>query len=208
VNKPFDRWGLEGMPKATGLVSGHAVTPGRVRHGSAVASERSRASARRLEGGLSVGSLPSRLAVAVTVAIALGGCGDGAGTPDADGTSAPMTHDERVATQRVQEFLSAMEQRDDARACAMMTSELRRGITSNLRSDALPGSCRTRAAHVYSAAKAPGNADATVMKIRVVGSRATATVTAKPTSDVATGPVVESDVWLEKRGSRWLIANF
>jgi hypothetical protein len=46
------------------------------------------------------------------------------------------------------------------------------------------------------------------MKIRVVGSRATATVTAKPTSDVATGPVVESDVRLEKRDGRWLIANF
>jgi hypothetical protein len=44
------------------------------------------------------------------------------------------------------------------------------------------------------------------MKITVVDSRATATVTAKA-SDVAAGPI-ESDVWLEKRGSRWLIANF
>jgi hypothetical protein len=209
VNKPFDRWRLERLPKAAGLVSDHSVKPGRVRHRSAVASERSRASARGLGGGLSVGPSPSRLAlVVVTVAIALGGCGDGAGTPDADGRSAPRTQDERLASQRVQEFLSAMEQRDDARACAMMTSGLRRGITENLRSDALPGSCRTRAGHVYSPAKAPGNADATVVKIRVVGSRATATVTAKPTRDVATGPVVESDVWLEKRGSRWLIANF
>jgi hypothetical protein len=77
--------------------------------------------------------------VVVTVPIALGGCGDDAGTPDADGRSTPRTKDERLATQPVQEFLSAMEQRDDARACAMMTSELQRGITSNLRSDALPG---------------------------------------------------------------------
>jgi hypothetical protein len=75
-----------------------------------------------------------------------------------------------------------MERRDDARACAMMTSGLRRGITENLRSDALPGNCRTRAAHVYSTAKAPGNPDATLVRIRVVGNRATATVTAKPTS--------------------------
>ena len=155
-----------------------------------------------------LGPSPSRLApVVATVAIALGGCGDDAGTQNADGRSARRTQDERLATQRVQEFLSAMEQRDDARACAMMTPELRRGITSNLRSDALPGNCRTRAAHVYSAAKAPGNPDATVMKITVVGSRATATVTAKAPSDVASGPI-ESDVWLEKRGSRWLIANF
>jgi hypothetical protein len=88
-----------------------------------------------------------------------------------------------------------------------MTSGLRRGITENLRSDALPGNCRTRAAHVYSTAKAPGNPDATVVTIRVVGNRATATVTAKPTSGVAGGPV-ESDVQLEKRGSRWLIADF
>jgi hypothetical protein len=145
--------------------------------------------------------------VGATVAIALGGCGDDAATQDVDGGSARRTQDERLATQRVQEFLAAMEQRDDARACATMTPDLQRGITSNLRSDALPGNCRTRAAHVYSAAKAPGNADATVVRIRVVGSRATATVTAKPTSDIAAGPI-ESDVWLEKRGSRWLIANF
>jgi len=181
VNKPFDRWGLERTRKAAGLVSDH---------------------------GVSVGSVPSRLAVgAVTVAIAVGGCGHDPGAPDPAGGSVPRTQDERLATQRVQAFLSAMERRDDARACAMMTSGLRRGITENLRSDALPGNCRTRAAHVYSTAKAPGHADATLVRIRVVGNRATATVTAKPTSGVAGGPV-ESDVQLEKRGSRWLIADF
>jgi hypothetical protein len=103
-------------------------------------TRRTGASARGLGGRLSVGPSPSRLAlVVVTVPIALGGCGDDAGTPDADGRSTPRTKDERLATQPVQEFLSAMEQRDDACACAMMTSELQRGITSNLRSDALPG---------------------------------------------------------------------
>jgi hypothetical protein len=100
-----------------------------------------------------------------------------------------------------------MEQQDDARACAMMTSELQRGITSNLRSDALPGSCRTRRACLLSGQgsrqrRRDGDED------QSVGGRATATVTAKPTSDVATGPVVESDVRLEKRDGRWLIANF
>ena len=80
--------------------------------------------------------------VVVLVAVGFGGCGD---DPKAG------------ATQQVRDFLVAMETRDDARACAMMTPRLQRGITDNLRSDADPGECRTRAAHLLSAAKAPGN---------------------------------------------------
>jgi hypothetical protein len=118
VNKPLDRWALERTRKAAGLVRDH---------------------------GVSVGPVPSRLAVgAVTVAIAVGGCGHDAGAPDPAGGSVPRTQDERLATQRVQAFLSAMERRDDARACATMTSGLRRGITENLRSDALPGNFQGR----------------------------------------------------------------
>jgi hypothetical protein len=64
------------------------------------------------------------------------------------------------------------------------------------------------AADVYSPAKAPGNPDATVTQIKVVRNEATATVTAAtPKNELATGPV-ESDVLLERRGNRWLIANF
>ena len=87
------------------------------------------------------------------------------------------------------------------------TPGLQEGITANLRSDADPGDCRTRAAHLLSAAKAPGNPGSEVMKLTVAGSRATATVRAKATGDVAAGPV-ESDVRLERRDGRWLIADF
>jgi ketosteroid isomerase-like protein len=136
-------------------------------------------------------TLIASLAVAL-VAVGFGGCGD---DPKAG------------ATQQVRDFLEAMEARDDARVCAMMTATLQRGITDNLRPDADPGDCRTRAAHVISAAKAPGNPNAEVVEVRVDGERAVATVRARPTGDVVAGPV-ESDVRLERRDGRWLIADF
>jgi ketosteroid isomerase-like protein len=136
-------------------------------------------------------TLNASLAV-VLVAVGMGGCGD---DPKAG------------ATQQVRDFLEAMEARDDARACAMMTATLQRGITANLRSDADPGDCRARAAHVISAAKAPGNPKAEVVEVQVDGERAVATVRARPTGDVAAGPV-ESEVRLERRDGRWLIADF
>jgi ketosteroid isomerase-like protein len=129
---------------------------------------------------------------AVLVAAGLGGCGD---DPQA------------LASQQVRDFLAAMQARDDALVCAMMTPTLQRGITDNLRSDADPGHCRTRAAHVISSAKAPGNPKAEVVEVQVNGERAVATVRARPTGDVVAGPV-ESDVRLERRDGRWLIADF
>jgi hypothetical protein len=151
----------------------------------------------------------SRVTVAAAVgAIALGGCGDDAERRPGEARPAPGNHDERLATQRVQEFLSAMQQKQHARVCAMMTPRLRRAITTELRIESEPGTCRARAADVYSPAKAPGNPGATVTRIKVVRNEATATVTApKPKHELATGPV-ESDVLLERRGNRWLIANF
>jgi hypothetical protein len=136
-------------------------------------------------------TLNAPLAV-VLVAVGLGACGD---DPKAG------------ATQQVRDFLEAMEARDDARACSMMTAGLQRGITDNLRSDADPGDCRTRAAHLISAAKAPGNPNAEVVEVRLNGERAVATVRARPTGDVVAGPV-ESEVRLERRDGRWLIADF
>jgi hypothetical protein len=128
----------------------------------------------------------------VLVAVALGGCGD---DPKAG------------AKQQVRDFLAAMEARDDARVCAMMTPRLQRGITDNLRSDADPGDCRTRAAHLLSAAKAPGNPKAEVVSVRVDGERAVATVRARPSGDVVAGPV-ESEVRLERRDGHWLVDDF
>jgi len=145
--------------------------------------------------------------VAAAGALAIGGCGDEEQTPNATRGTTPMSYDERRAGQRVEEFLAAMAAGDDAGACALMTPKLRRAITTTLRTDSLSGTCRTRAADIHSPAKAPGNAGATVAAVHVDGSSATATVTAEPEDELATG-AVESDVLLELRGSRWLIANF
>jgi len=123
------------------------------------------------------------------------------------GNPTPRTHDERLATQRVKQFLSAMEQHDHARACSMMTPKLRRAITINLRMDSDTGTCHTRAADVYSPAKAPGNTDPRVVQLKILRDRATATVTATSNSALAAGPV-ESNIMLERRGEQWLIANF
>jgi hypothetical protein len=138
--------------------------------------------------------VPKALTCLAAVLVAAGGagCGDDA---------------ESLASRQVSDFLAAMEARDDARACAMMTPTLQRGITDNLRSDADPGDCRTRAAHLISAAKAPGNPRAEVVDVQVDGGRAVATVRARPTGDVVSGPV-ESEVRLERRDGRWLIADF
>jgi len=150
----------------------------------------------------------SQLAVVgAALALASGACGDAAGTPAAHRAPASRTGDERLATQRVLEFLSAFDRKDHARACATMTPELRRAITINLRTHSVAGTCRTRAADIYSAAKAPGNADATVTMVKVAGGHATATVTAKSTSDLVSG-AVQSDVRLERRAGRWLVSDF
>ena len=145
--------------------------------------------------------------MAATGAIVLGSCGDDGKVPVRDAQPAPKTHDERLAGEQVATFLSAMEAGDDARACGTMTLKLRKAITTELRIESEHGTCRTRAADVYSPAKAPGNPDSALKGIRVAGDRATAIVTANPTSELATGPV-ESVVVLEQHENRWLIANF
>ena len=156
-----------------------------------------------------VRSSPSRLVVLVTtgaIALAAGSCGGDAAIPAA-GKPVPRTHEQRLVAEQVAAFLSAMEAGDDARACATMTPKLRHAITTELRIESEEGTCRTRAADVYSPAKAPGNPDAAISGIEIVGKRATAIVTANPNSDLATGPV-ESVVVLDRRGNRWLVANF
>jgi hypothetical protein len=60
---------------------------------------------------------------------------------------------------------------------------------------------------VCSPAKAPGNAGATITRLDVAGDRATATVTANATGELATGRV-ESIVLLRRRANSWLIADF
>lgn len=206
MSKPLDRPCGASPPNLTGLVSDHADTP--IGDRSQAAPNVSRAAAVQPGGAVSAPRLRSPLAIVAAVfAVAVGGCGDAAGTRIAHGQPSSPTPDEQLATQRVAEFLAAMEANDDAYACAMLTPKLRRAITINLRMDSLAGTCRTRAADIYSPAKAPGNANATVTKIKVLGTGATATVTAEPTSDLASGPI-ESEVRLTRHGGRWLIANF
>jgi hypothetical protein len=121
------------------------------------------------------------------------GCGEERSAPRA-------TPDERLVRQQAERFLQVMEARQDAQACRMMTRTLQEGISFSLERRALPGSCRTRAAHIYSPAKPPGHRGARVKSVTVEGPRARATVTAPG--------VVETDVQLEKAGNGWKIANF
>ncbi len=100
-----------------------------------------------------------------------------------------------------------MQGKQHARVCAMMTPKLRRAITSELRIESLSGTCRTRAADIYSPAKAPGNPDATVTQINVVRDEATAR--SPPPSRGASSPLVRSRATCcSSGGNRWLIANF
>lgn len=151
---------------------------------------------------------PSRLALATAVsAIVISGCGEDPGTRAAGTNPKATSSDERSATQRADEFLAAMEAKDHARACNLMTPKLRQAITTTLRVESVGGTCRTRAADIYSPAKAPGNAGAKVTEIQVDRNTATATVTATSHSDLAAGRV-ESDVALQRRGGSWFVANF
>jgi hypothetical protein len=128
----------------------------------------------------------ARALVAVLLgAIAVAGCGG--------------DRNERLAARQVERFLAAMEASDDARACATMSPALRRAITTELRIESEPGTCATRAADVYSPAKAPGHAGAAIMRIEIAGDRATATVAAGD---------VDSAVMLRRHGDGWLIADF
>ena len=142
--------------------------------------------------------------VATTIPI---GCGDDRATRHAAHAAAPPSHDELLVSRRVREFLAAMERDDDARACSTMTPKLRRAITVELRIESVGGTCRSHAADIYSPAKAPGNVDARIVGIRVDGDRATATVTARSTGELATG-TAESDVLLERLGDGWWVADF
>jgi hypothetical protein len=131
--------------------------------------------------------------IAAVAALGLAGC---AAEPSVPRESA----DQRSARLQAERFLAVMEAREDAKACRMMTRTLQRGISFSLERRSLPGSCRTRAAHIYSPAKPPGHEGARVKAVRVTGAKALATVTAPD--------VVDADVQLEKTGHGWKIANF
>ena len=131
--------------------------------------------------------------IAAVAALALVGCAD---EPSAPRESA----DQRLVRLQAEQFLAVMEARQDAKACRMMTPTLQRGISFSLERRSLPGTCRTRAAHIYSPAKPPGHKGARVKAVRVTGPKASATVTAPGVAD--------TDVQLEKAGNGWKIANF
>jgi hypothetical protein len=141
------------------------------------------------------------IAIVMTAAgLATAGCSDDRADERAAAATPAPTADERHATERARWFLLAMEARQDARACEMMTRRLRHGITFFLERNDEPGSCRTRAAHIYSMAKAPGHPDARIKTLELGDGAATAVVTARGG--------VESDVELRKVAGRWLIADF
>ena len=131
--------------------------------------------------------------IAAMAALALVGCAD---EPSGPRESA----DQRLVRLQAERFLMVMAARQDAKACRMMTGTLQRGISFSLERRSLPGTCRTRAAHIYSPAKPPGHEGARVKSVRVTGPKALATVTAPGVED--------TDVQFEKAGNGWKIANF
>ena len=82
----------------------------------------------------------------------------------------------------------------------MMTPKLQHGITFFLERNAEPGSCQTRATHIYSPAKAPGHPGARINTIDLNGATANATVTAPGG--------IESEIELQNVTGTWKIANF
>jgi len=144
------------------------------------------------------------LIVTAIAAVALtgAGCGEEEATDRAaraKPAAAPETAEQRVVRQRTEAFLQAMSARADAEACRMMTRTLQTGITFSLERRALPGDCRTRAAHIYSTAKAPGNPGARVKTVRIDGTKASVTAAAGE---------VESEIKLQKVAGNWKIADF
>jgi hypothetical protein len=140
------------------------------------------------------------IAAVVAAAALAAGCSEDRATEHTAGATPAHTVDRERALQRVRWFLLAMEAREDTRACRMMTRRLRHGISFFLERNAEPGSCRTRAAHIYSIAKAPGHPGARITALVFHDDAATATVTAPGG--------VQSTVALRKVAGRWLIADF
>jgi hypothetical protein len=140
---------------------------------------------------------------AIAAALAAAGCADdraAVGADHAPPATAEQTAERQRVTDRTQTFLRAMRSHEDARACAMMTRRLREGITFSLERLAEPGSCHTRATHIYSISKAPGHPGARIRTVTVNGGRASAIVTAPGG--------IESTVVLRKVAGVWKIANF
>lgn len=140
------------------------------------------------------------IVTAIAAALAMAGCSEERSAERAAHATPAPTADEQRAAERTRWFLLAMETRQDARACRMMTRRLRHGISFFLERNDEPGSCHTRAAHIYSMAKAPGHPGARIKTLALEDGTATAIVTAPGG--------VESDVELRKVAGRWLIADF
>lgn len=140
--------------------------------------------------------------VALT-ALTLLGCGQEQGadrTAQAKAQQPPRTAEHQRVRNSAQSFLVAMQARQDARACRMMTPRLQHGITFFLERNAEAGNCQTRAAHIYSSAKAPGHPGTHITTIDLHGATANATVTAPGG--------IDSDIELRKVTGTWKIANF
>jgi hypothetical protein len=132
---------------------------------------------------------------AIAVALLIAGCGGGGGS-----TSVGTTPDERAAAHTVADWLGALVDGDDERACSQLTPSLRDAIDRHIRIRAEPGTCRQWAAKWIGYRKPPGHRDAHVTAVTVAGSVATATVRAAPD--------LESRVRLRKVGGVWRIDNY
>jgi len=149
-----------------------------------------------------------RACIALAVTLAGVVCGCGGGSSDSRSTAVKPKPQESAAARQVRNsvegWLAALDtptkHGDNARACTYLTHGLQQSITQQLRMRGEQGTCKTWAARWTGRSNPPGRDGAHVTAIKVSGTTATATLKAPPDR--------ESDVQLERVGSRWLINNY
>jgi len=157
----------------------------------------------QLSLGMDEGMLRARDLVAVLLVALICGCGGGS-SASRDQRGRQESSVARQVRTTVEGWLESLEtsknRGDNARACSYLTHALQQSITQQLRMRGEHGTCRTYAAKWTGRSNPPGRDGAHVTAITVTGAKATATLRAPPDR--------ESDVQLERVGSRWLINNY
>jgi hypothetical protein len=144
--------------------------------------------------------------LAIVLAALICDCGGGSSgsTSTAAKPKAPESAAGHEVRTTVQGWLASLatptKHGDDARACGYLTHGLQQSISQQLRMRGEHGTCKTWAAKWTGRSNPPGRDGAHVIAINVSGTTATATLRAPPDR--------ESDVQLERVGSRWLIDNY
>lgn len=110
------------------------------------------------------------------------------------------TGNERAVRDAVNGWVTAVTRHDGPRACARLSSELRRHIERHLLGEGTEGNCNTWAARWVSPRHPASHRDARITAVQVHGEHATVRMTAR---DAPPGWVT-----LVREDGRWRIDNF